>query len=289
MKMAAFCLLPLVGGVAALIAFHEWFLSAGKELSQIWVASIAASFCTIVTLGLLYSVGVTLGEWVKLRNSGGGRFPGDGKRIVVAGRIQTVAPLVSPISATSVVAYKYEMRRQARHGPLRDYEGMALAASTIHTAAGTLRVLSLPDFDVPKLTGGPDTLRNAEAYVAATEFTRIQSRQEEGRTLDKQWADDDGVYRLDQRGTDNPDLPDCVLNEWIIPQDAAVCVFGRYDQARSGIVPDRKAPNTMRIMLGDASTVASTLASRIVQYTFSAVITAGIVVTICALYFANAR
>ena len=289
MKMAAFCLLPLVGGVAALIAFHEWFLSAGKEHPQIWVATNAASFCTILTLGLLYSVVVTWGERVKLRNSGRGRFPEDGKRIVVAGRIRSAAPLVSPISATSVVAYKYEMQRQARHGPLRDYVGMALAASTLDTPAGPLRLLSLPDFDVPKLTGGPETLRNAEAYVAATEFTRIQDPQEEGRTRAKRWADDDGVYRLDQRGTDNPNLPGCVLNEWIIPQDATVCVFGRYDHARAGILPDRKAPNTMRIMLGDAGAVASTLASRIAQYTFSAVITAGIVVTICALYFANAR
>jgi hypothetical protein len=294
MKGAASCLSLVVGAAAALIVFHRWFLSAGKELPQIWPAAIVASLCTILTLALLSNIAMTSVEWAKLRNSVRGRFPDDGKRVVLAGRIRSATPLVSPISATSVVAYKYEMQRQKSVNrtivTLRDYEGTALAASTIETAVGPFRVLSLPGFDVPKTAPDrKDALRNAEAYVAATIFDRISYGKEEARTLEREWADDDGIYRLDQRGTDEPDLPACTLNEWIIPQDAAVCVFGRYNRARSGIVPDRRWPNTMRIMLGDATIVAATLASRVVRYTISSIITAGVVVAVCVLYFSNVR
>lgn len=285
------CLLPLIGVVAAIFGFHQFFLSAGKEMQEIWPASIAAGICSVAAVMFLIGVAITLRERRALRNAIGGQLPRDGSWVILAGRIQALSPLTSPISGKQVVAYRYEMRRwgRGRNAPrVRDYSGTALAPSTIETASGTFRILAVPTFDMATSTVDEvDARRNAQAYVAATHFQQIERDKGSRASLEPARTDERGAFRLDESESKEPDLSACTLDEWVIEQNAPVCVFGRYSRERGGIVADPNWAKPMRIMLGGAETVEAQLGARIRNYLIGFTITAGIVVAVTSAYLAH--
>ncbi len=288
------CLLPLIGAVAAIVGFHRFFLSAGKELRDIWPASIAAGVCSVAAVMFLIGIAITLRERRSLRNAIGGQQPRDGSWVILAGRMKALSPLISPISGKQVVAYRYEMLRWV--GParmqtrVRDYAGTALAASTIETSSGTFRILAVPLFDMATSTvDAVNARRNAEAYVAATHFQQIEFQKGSRASLAPAQTDERGDFRLDESESKEPDLFACTLDEWIIEQNASVCVFGRYSRARGGIVADPNWAKPMRVMLGGAETVEAQLGARIRNYLIGFTITAGIVVAVTSAYLAHTQ
>jgi hypothetical protein len=288
------CLLPLIGAIAATVAFQRFFLSEGEPLRDIWPASIAAGICSAGAVMFLIGVAVTARERSSLRNAIGGQAPEDGSRVILAGRMKASSPLTSPVSGKPVAAYRYEMHRMVGHGRARmkgrDYFGTALAASTLETNSGNFRILTVPLFDLPAST--IDELaarRNAQAYVAATHFQKIDFRKGSTVSLEPPQTDEHGAYQLDESETTEPDIFACTLDEWIIEQNAPVCVFGRYSTARGGIVADPNWAKPMRVMLGDADTVEASLGARIRNYLIGFTITGGIAVAVTCAYIAHVK
>jgi hypothetical protein len=215
------CLLPLIGAVAAIVGFHQFFLSAGKEMQEIWPASIAAGICSVAAVMFLIGVAATMRERRSLRNAIGGQLPQDGNWVILAGRMKALSPLTSPISGKQVVAYRYEMLRWVGHARqqtrVRDYAGTALAASTIETSSGTFRILAVPVFDMATSTVDEvNARRNAQAYVAATHFQQIEFQRGSRASLEPAQTDERGDFRLDESESKEPDLSACTLDEWVI-------------------------------------------------------------------------
>jgi hypothetical protein len=286
------CLLPLIGAVAAVVWFHRFLLSAGKEMESIWPASIAAGICSVAAVMFLLGVAVTARERISLRHANSDQLPQDGDWVILAGRMNALSPLTSPISGKQVVAYRYEMHRMV--GPIktsmkaRDYFGTALAASTLETNSGTFRVLAVPMFDMATSTiDEVDAQRNAQTYVAATHFQQIEFRKGSTIILEPPQTDERGAYRLDESETRDPDLSACTLDEWGIEQNATVCVFGRYSRAHGGIVADPNWAKPVRVMLGGAETVVAQLGARVRNYLIGLTITAGIAVAATSAYLAH--
>lgn len=288
------CLLPLIGAIAAIVGFQRFFLSEGEALRDIWPASIAAGICSVAAVMCLIGVAGTAGERLSLRNAIGGQLPQDGNWVILAGRMKASSPLTSPISGKQVAAYRYEMHRMVGEGRGRrkgkDYFGTALAASTLETNAANFRVLAVPMFDMPTSTVDEvDARRNAQTYVAATHFQQIEFGRGSSVSLEPPQTDERGACQLDESETREPDLSACTLDEWVIEQNAPVCVFGRYSRARGGIVADPNWAKPMRVMLGDAEIVVASLGARIRNYLIGFTITAGIVVVITSAYIAHIR
>jgi hypothetical protein len=288
------CLLPLIAAVAAIVWFQRFFLSAGKAMEEIWPASIAAGICSVAAVMFLLGVAATARERMSLRNAIGGQLPQDGNWVILAGRMKALSPLTSPICGKQVVAYRYEMHRVGRASrsstKVLDYSGTALAASTIETSSGTFRLLAVPMFDMATSTvDEADARRNAQTYVAATHFQQIESGKGSRANLEPPQTDERGAFRLDERETKEPDLSACTLDEWVIEQNAPVCVFGRYSQTRGGIVADPNWAKPMRVMLGDAETVVAKLSARIRNYLIGFTITAGVSIAVTSAYLAHVR
>ena len=145
-------------------------------------------------------------------------------------------------------------------------------------------------FDTPTSTvGEADARRNAQTYVAATHFQQIEFRKGSSVSLEPPRTDERGTYQLDESETREPDLSACTLDEWVIEQNAPVCVFGRYSRAYGGIVADPNWAKPMRVMLSDAETVVANLGARIRNYLIGCTITAGIAVVVTSAYIAHIR
>ncbi len=217
---------------------------------------MVAGFLATLSISLLWSVRDVLRNRGLLRGALAGTPPVDGKWAGLSGVIRSSSPLISPLSRTSVVAFKYRIHETVGTGKNRrevvHYEGTALAASTISTNLGPYRLLAVPSFDMSNRDVDADTARrNAEAYIATTEFETQHTAKEDRQTFGKEWTDDDGVFRRDRKGSDKVGLDSCRFEEQIIAQGERVCVLGLYSEARGGIIPDPNWARLTQVIRGD--------------------------------------
>lgn len=212
---------------------------------------IAAAFGSLFGGIGISSVGHVLWAWRDMRAFARARRrerPADGQLTVAAGSMRPLgAPLTSPFSGQPCVAYEYEVFWVQR-GPRGrtasrsvDIAGFAMAASTVDTPHGGVRLLGFPILDeFLQQHGGPDARRRAEQYVATTQFDaatgvgalRVFSE------FDDALADADGIVRKDFRMTDG-DIPfeRRTLGERVVRVGQQVCAVGRYDAAARALVP----------------------------------------------------
>ena len=277
-------------------AFYVYFRSVADLGVATWLTSIATGLVVSMAVLLLHSVFTAGRERTMLIEAATGETPQDGKRVAVSGEIRSRTPVRGPISGEPVVAYEYTISRDEKLGrnssEVTWYDGKALAASTIATRHGAIRLLSVPRLDIEAASVEPETaLRNAMQHVRTATFARRDTPNERTSLLEQEWTDDDGVYQIDRRhfGAE-VDLADRFrFQEQHLEQGAMVCAFGVYSKARGGLVPDEQWGGHTTVMRGSALDVAAQLRSRMVRYSVGAVVLLAVAATGAALYVQNAR
>lgn len=281
------CLLGLLFFLAAGGAFYVYLREFGVLEPQVWWASGAAGLCVSLVLGYAFGIATAWRERAMLLGAMVGHPPADGAWVAVSGTIRSLNPLQAPFSGVPAIAYSYEVYRMVRSGRSTSkatyYEGKALTPSTIASKQGAIRLLAVPQLDVPAENLATEAAyHNARRYIRATTFEKGRS---EPLTMDKEAADDDGMYRFDKQGSDREiEVEECMLEERHIKQGEVVCAFGLYSSQRGGLVPHPNWSKTARIMRGDANAVADQLRSRIIKYSIGIVIFAAAAFVIVKLY-----
>jgi hypothetical protein len=280
------CLTGIVGYAVTVAAFLLLFRRFGPDREATVPASFVAGFLLTLALSLLWSARGLLRDRGLIRDALAGQPPVDGKWAGFSGIIRSSSPLTAPISGKSTVAFKYTISQSVGSGKsahrISHYEGTALAAPKISTSAGTYRLLAVPTFDMETSdVEKTDALRHAAAYLAATTFETDATPKQERQTVEKEWTDDDGVFRRDRKGPDEADLTLCRFEEQMIAQGEQVCILGLYSAARGGIIPDPNWANQTRIIKGDGESGVEQLGARARRYVIGALvcgaISAGIV------------
>ncbi len=280
------CLTGLIGLLAAIWAFHLWFRTLGLENETLRPGSMVAGVLATLSISLLWSAKDVLRNRGLLQGALAGAPPVDGRWAGLSGVIRSSSPLISPLSRTSVVAFKYRIHETVGTGKQRmqvvHYEGTALAASTISTNLGPYRLLAVPNFDMsPHDVDTSTARRNAEAYIAATRFETPKTAKGDRQTLDKEWSDDDGVFRRDRKSTDKVGLDSCQFEEQIIAQGERVCVLGLYSEARGGIVPDPNWARLTQVIRGDGEAGIAELGATARKYIVAAFLFGALAAFIC--------
>lgn len=292
------CLLWLVGWGAAAYAFFRYFRSLGRlDLSPLIWASIAAGLGVAFCLGSAQVIFTTARERGLLLGAATGTPLVDGKWTAVSGPIHAMRAVRAPLSGTSAVAYEYKISRVEgsgkSRGPRTYYEGKALVPSTIATRQGSVRLLSVPVFDIERAALTKDTAaRHAASYIAATQFeTGATPKAQRAGTVEKESTDDDGNFRVDRQATDRhvpaEELETFDFEERHIAQSETVCAFGVYSSQRGGLVPNPNWAYQTRIMRGDAATVARQLRTRMIRYAIGIAVFAAATYGIVRLVQAN--
>lgn len=285
------CTLQLLGWAAASAAFYLYLRRIGDLGPGLYWASVGGGLCVMLSLGYLVGIQGMLSERSILREATAGTPLPDGKWVAVSGHIHSMSPLRGPFTGEDVVAYQYKISRMERHGKSSSdvtyYEGKALMPSTISTRAGSVRLLSVPTFDMPAATYSryQDAVANAREYLATTQFeTSAKDR------MEKEQTDDDGNYRFDRRAYPDReiDVDGFQLQEFHVQQNATVCAFGLYSQQRGGLIPHPNWSKQTRLMLGDAENVAAQLTKRMRKYAIGVVFFAAAAYGVVWIYSANA-
>jgi hypothetical protein len=254
-------------GAGVMVLLHRYYgLPPGRTLG----VSLGVAFCGWVGLALLFGIAQPVRERFWLRNCLAGRRPPDGKRTGIVGTIDAAGALiVSPLTGTDCVAWKYEISLTRGSGKNRRksvfFEGIGLVPSVISTPSGSYRLFAVPAFDFGAEGVEMGTaLRHWQEHI---ETARFEEKAAARRTLEKQWTDDDGAYRSEKRHVaDDAPIEECDFREDLIRRGDAVYAVGLFSEARGGLVPHANWARETRIMKGDAPSVLKQLDARIVRY-----------------------
>lgn len=263
-------------------------------------ASIAAVFYTFtrsvpvaVGCGLLLSMALIVAggasrAWKESRilsRAAGNETPRDGEWTAVSGELRCASPLRAPLSGELVAAYEYSIGRDERVGKsmtlVTYYDGKALASSSIATPRGEVRLLTVPLLEVePAEMPHARTVANAREHVSTAAFEKRETARERTSGLEREWTDDDGVFRIDRRlASKDADLAERFrFEEKHIKPRETVCAFGVYSSERRGLVPDAKWGRPGRIVRGSADQISRSLRGRVIRYAIGAVILASLAI-----------
>lgn len=209
---------------------------------QAIAAGLFGALFTILGVAWLLQIVTRLRALTLVRRGLGGEEPVDGEMYAACGPIEAVGldPLVTPITRTPAVAYNY------RIATLRDrrvWEGVALGPSRIQCGVYSVRILALPQLDIPyELCTEPDAKRNAEAWLHETTFSGERGRFFGATKLpDPIYSDENGAVRWDIGDGRAASLGAAMLHERVIRPGDEVCAIGRYSGARGGLALDPRA------------------------------------------------
>jgi len=288
------CGLWLAGWAVAAAGFYFFFSRIGILDPVIYWASAGAGLCAAACVSYVIAIWNSWRERATLLDTVAGTPPDDGQWVAVSGHIRANSPLRTPLSGAPAVAYEYKISRTERSGKSSSdvayYEGKALAPSTIATRQGTVRLLSVPTFDIDaEVIDHRVSVANALQYISTTPFQTSHTPKDQKIGMEQESTDDDGNFRVDKQHRDHDvDLEECNYHEKVIKQGEIVCAFGLYSMQRGGLIPHPNWAKQTRIMRGDASAVARQLTKRIIKYTIGIVVFAAIAYGIFRLYEYNA-
>jgi hypothetical protein len=291
------CLLQLLGWAILSYGYFYYFQSLGEPLDPIYWAAIGAGLFTMLSIGYAWGIKDLARERSMLIEAASGTQPDDGRWVAVTGRIHSMHSLTAPLSGEDVVAYEYKISRMERSGKSSSdvtyFEGKALVPSTIATRTGSIRLLSVPTFDVPAATFAryQDAVQRAREYIASTPFQTRQTPKDQRIGMEHESTDDDGNFRLDKSWFPDRDvdIDGCTLTEKHVKQNEQICAFGLYSQERGGIIPYPNWARQTRIMRGDAEDVAKQIRSRMIKYTIGIVFFAAAAYAVVRIYAANVK
>ena len=276
------CGVQLVVWAVASAGFFIYARSVGRAGAELWAVSIGVGLVTTMALLIAHSAaGAEKKRRILLRAGTG--TPGDGQWTAVSGEIRSSAPLRAPLSGEPVVMYEYSLGRDQRVGKSMSFitwfDGKALTASTIATSAGAIRLLAVPRLEVEAALVEPArAVSNARDYIRRATFALRDTSRQRTSALEREWADDDGVFRIDKKySSEDVDLLDGLrFEERHIRQGETVCAFGVYSPERRALVPDTRWGRPARIMRGSGNEAARALRGRVIRYVVGAIILAAI-------------
>lgn len=265
MKIVLWGLLQGLGGWLLAVAAMSWLLQAltGAPATSTLGMALFGGAAAWAAIGLLLSSGRRWRERAAIRAGAQGRPPADGRKAVLVGVIQATGPLLqAPLDGATCVSYAYDIKVYRRSGKSRHLftvaRGVALTPSCIVTAAGRFKLLVVPDLDATRSAAPqPSCIDRFVDYAGRTPFVMGKASAQE--LLDR-WTDDDGTYRSDVAFEP---LQDASTAGWMAQQQHVapgdpVCVLGRYDAARGGVVPAPTGTPT-RLIVGSTAEVVSAL------------------------------
>ena len=255
MKSACFAWLGLYLFLAVLIGaivYHRIPLTQPAV-----VAGAIGGGVAWIGAGFLAGIRQKFAEVRMIRRGLAGGQPEDGERVAVIGRIMPTGaqPLLSPLSRTPAVAYKYEIQSIASKSSSLLFSGFALIPSAIQSAQGTMRILAYPELLIRKESLPKSQVEdNAAEYIRSTQFrdpfrTGLKESFKEAMA---DFRDDDGSIRTDQRNIFGPlDLSNVWYMEQVISPGDKVCAIGRFSTQRGGLIPDESVLHRVTIRKGE--------------------------------------
>lgn len=232
-----------------------------------------------VYLGVAYLLGIRgkIAEAGMIRRARAGDSPRDGEKIAAIGRlVPNGSPLVSPLTKSPAVAYKYEIQSPGKRSSLL-YSGFALTPSTIQGSQRGMKLLAYPELDVKaRYMWRGEAVENFREYVRSTEFRdpQVGRLRESVAEMMAQFKDDDGSIRIDQKMTrSEPNLENARYTEWVVRPGDQVCVIGHYSVQRGGVVHDPAMPlQQVKIQLGEPDAFAGRAVRGAVGYLIAGII-----------------
>jgi hypothetical protein len=253
----------LVSGAISLLLQIGFGVSPPETIGASLISGAFAS----VSVGLLLSAFHRWRERSVIVGGVAGVAPEDGANAVLVGMLEATGPLLrAPLDGSPCVAYDYEIHDDRGTGRQRTItkvaRGIALTPASIVTRTGSYRLLAVPALEAnePSVTRS-QMIANFNSYAREAIFIDQKGAADE---LVAQWEDTDGRYRSDVAyvALGDVDTSQWVLRQQHLPAGSQVCVFGRYSQARSGIVPSTGGP--VRVVRGNIEHVAASLRSKAV-------------------------
>lgn len=241
------------------------------------IAAILIGLCTV--LGI--SLAVTPGDW-KLLQRRPTEMPPDGSRVAIFGTLQSNgSPLVAPFSRTACVAYSYNIYHRDRgskgKSSVPHVAGQWRTPSSVHSEIGATALHAVPFTEsfASVERSDPEWVRNAQAYVAATQFEEAPGGAI-GAALARaveRMSGDGGEKRRDTRFIRDEDISGLHISEIAIPNGVEVCAIGQYSADQHALIADRQ--NATRLIRGDAHSIRREFfIQRIVRAVFGVILAA---------------
>ena len=285
------CIAQLLLWAVIATTFSFYARSIGRAGPEIWPVSIGIGLVATMALLLAHSAVGTAKERRLLLRASEGVTPRDGEWTAVCGEIRSSAPMRAPLSGEPAVAYEYSIGRDQRIGKSTSFvtyfDGKALAASTIVMPTGVMRILAVPALEVePAQLEEERAIANAREYVRQAEFAPRDSAQQRTAALEREWTDDDGVFRIDKKhSASDIDLSAGFrFEERHVKPGETVCAFGVYSAERRGLIPDAKWGRHARIMRGVATDATRALRARVIRYVIGSLILGALAVGVAIAY-----
>ena len=201
----------------------------------------------------LSGVWLRIQDRAKLTEASKGHFIADGERGVFYGQIHRDGPpLTAPLSKRDCLLYRYEITHtESRPSRLKstdssndskiyDAEGFALTPSTIHTASGSLKLLTMvtPKFKADRIPSD-QAVENYREYLTTATLQGAGGLDMYPSLKSSIISDTSGAIRYDLgTGQLNP-TDQLYIQEHIVQDGETVAVFGKYSAVVSGIVFDK--------------------------------------------------
>ena len=247
------------------IGFTVWFFQffstaspgdalpeASFRIKKALIGGFVIAIPAWLVLCQLSGVWLRVQECQQLVQASKGHFLADGERGVFYGQIRRDGPtLTAPLSQRNCLLYRYAVtHNESRPSQLKsndssndstvyDAEGFALTPSTIHTASGSLKLLTpvTPKFKADPIPAD-QAVENYKKYLTATTLQGAGSLDMFPSLKSSITNNTDGVIRYDL-GTGQLDPTDQLyIQEHIVQDGETVAVFGKYSAALGGIVFD---------------------------------------------------
>lgn len=209
----------------------------------------------------------------------------DGERGVFYGQIhRDGSPLTAPLSKRDCLLYRYEVTHTesrpsrlkstdvSNNSTIYDAEGFALTPSTIHTASGSLKLLTLvtPKFKADHIPSD-QAVENYREYLSKASLQGAGSLDMYPSLKNSIISDTGGAIRYDLgTGQLNP-TDQLYIQEHIVQDGETVAVFGKYSAAVSGIVFDPVAYEVL-LYKGSLESMKKDLSRGAKWYAFGAIV-----------------
>lgn len=268
---------------ACLLQFLGWIALSAIAYLYVRPAQAAIGVGLLAFLAISFVIGIfgAARERRMLMRGTTEPLPQDDGWLAVSGEIRAASPLRAPLSHERVVAYEYRitkdkpMGRKQGSAPMVYFDGKALAASSIGSAHGAVRVLAVPTLEVSSADlSRVNVVANANEHVRTASFEPRDTAAQRTKALEREWDDDDGMFRIDKRDVKaDIEVTDRFhFEEKHVRQGETVSAFGYWSASRRGLVPDPQWGRSLRIMRGNTATIAAALQRRMGWYMFWALV-----------------
>ncbi len=239
--------------------FNQRFPGADALASDTPRLRLVAGAGLVDALLVLFALSMFAAAWGVLREQGQldraweGKLPADGVHGVFYGPIRRDGPpLAAPVTGRECLLYRYQVTHEEQGLRMRrggttsnetrtvvDAEGFALTPSTIATASGSLKLLTIvqPEFPPERFT--LDQVREKlGAYLAGARLTGSGPLDADLAAAERLLKDTDGAVRYDRGSARFDPAKSYTVTEHVVQNDDYVCAFGTYSAEKGGIVSD---------------------------------------------------